>query len=202
MIQIGGTLNIELTKTKFKFGKLKYTGKSEKNVIMALFKELYDKDEDKIIRHILDSKAKNIPINFKNTKGIAEIVHNYQYSSKDVSNFVKVFKSLNTKNRLEVLTRLNIRNLRRDEDCKSYTIENHAHRELVDIGIKQLEELQRIHDLLELPKESKLHVWLSPSSIIIKKGRLSKKEKKELKKQTRKSKKKLAKEQKQNKCNT
>lgn len=30
MIQIGGTLNIELTKTKLKFGTLNYTGKSEK----------------------------------------------------------------------------------------------------------------------------------------------------------------------------
>ena len=186
MIQIGGTINIQLNKQKFKFGKGNFTGKSEKNVIMALFKEIYNKDEDAIIKHILNSKSKKI--NESNLKGVAEIVHNYQFSSKEVSDFVLVFKSLNSHNRQEVLNRINIRNIRRDEDCKTYTVEDPSHRELVNIGIKQYEKIKRINDLIELPRESRLHRWLSPTSII-KKNRLSKKEKKALKKQASKEKK-------------
>ena len=186
MIQIGGTIDIQLKKEKFKFGKGNYTGRSEKNVIMALFYEIYGKDEDSIIRHILNSKNKKI--NMSNLKGIAEIVHNYQFSSKEVSDFVIVFKSLNSSSREEVLKQIEIRNNRRDEDCKSYTVEDPAHRALVDVGINQHQKLQRIHDLLELPKESRLHSWLSPKPII-KKNRLSKKEKKALKKQALKEKK-------------
>ena len=53
MIQIGGSIDIEFKKNKFKFGKVNYTGKSEKNVIMALFKQLYDIDENVIINHII-----------------------------------------------------------------------------------------------------------------------------------------------------
>ena len=190
MIQIGGTINIQLNKQKFKFGKGNYTGKSEKNVIIALFKELYNKDEDAMIRHILNSKNKKI--NLSNVKGISEIVHNYQFSSKEVSDFVVVFKSLNRSNRNEVLKQIDIRNKKRDEDCKSYTIEDSSHRELVIIGIKQYQKIERINDLLELPQQSRLHRWISEKPII-KKNRLSKKEKKALKKQAakeRKSKKK------------
>ena len=186
MIQIGGTIDIQLNKEKFKFGKGNYTGRSEKNVIMALFKELYGKDEDAIINHILNSKNKKI--NYSNLKGISEIVHNYQFSSKEVSDFVIVFKSLNNSNRQEVLKQINIRNVRRDEDCKSYTEEDPAHRALVHVGIKQYEKLERIHDLIELSKKSRLHRWISPTPII-RKNRLSKKEKKELKKQALKDKK-------------
>ena len=84
------------------------------------------------------------------------------------------------------------RNKRRDEDCKSYSYEDPAHRELVNIGINQYKKLERINDLLKLPNDSRLHRWISPKPII-KKNRLSKKEKKALKKQSykeRKSKKK------------
>jgi hypothetical protein len=190
MIQIGGTIDIQFKKEKFKFGKGNYTGRSEKNVIVSLFKELYNNDEDAMIKHILNSKHKKT--NLSNLKGIAEVVHNYQFSSKEVSDFVIVFKSLNTSNRKEVLNKINIRNIKRNEDCQSYTVEDPAHRALVDVGINQYQKLERIHDLLELPKESKLHRWISPTPII-KKNRLSKKEKKALKKQAtkeRKSKKK------------
>ena len=193
MIQIGGTINIQLKKEQFKFGKSNYTGKSERNVIMALFNEIYGKDEDAIIRHILNSKNKKI--NLSNLKGIAEVVHNYQFSSKEVSDFVIVFKSLNSSNREEVLKQIDIRNKRRDEDCKSYTVEDPSHRELVNIGINQYKKLERIHDLIELSKESRLHTWLSPTPII-KKNRLSKKEKKALKKQALKEKKSKKKKQK------
>ena len=194
-IQLGGTIDIELKKNKFKFGKGNYTGRSEKNVIIALFKQLYGKDEDAIIRHILNSKNKKI--NESNIKGISEIIHNYQFSSKENSDFVNVFKTLNSKNREEVLKQINIRNERRDEDCKSYTEEDPAHRELVSIGIKQYKKLERIHDLIELPKESKLHMWLSPKPII-KKNRLSKKEKKALRRQALKEKKKSKKNREKN----
>ena len=123
----------------------------KKNVILALFKELYGKDEDKIIKHILTSKNKKV--NTKNMKGISEIVHNYQFSSKkEVSDFVIVFKSLNSSNRKEVLKQIKIRNKRRDEDCKSYTVEDKGHRELVEVGVKQYDKLKRINDLIELPK--------------------------------------------------
>lgn len=192
MIQIGGTIDIQLKKEKFKFGKGNYTGRSEKNVIMALFYEIYGKDEDSIIRHILNSKNKKL--NTSNLKGIAEIVHNYQFASKEVSDFVIVFKSLSSLGRQEVLKQIYIRNQRRDEDCKSYTVEDPAHRALVDVGINQYQKLERIHDLLELPKESRLHKWLSPTPII-KKNRLSKKEKKAQKKQALKEKKKSKKKQ-------
>lgn len=190
MIQIGGTINIQVNKNKFKFGKGNFTGRSEKNVIMALFKELYKKDEDAIINHILNSKNKKI--NTSNLKGISEIVHNYQFSSKETSDFVITFKSLNSSNREEVLKQLNTRNNRRDEDCKSYTLEDPAHRALINVGIKQYQKLERINDLMELSKESRLHRWLSPTPII-RKNRLSKKEKKALKKEKRKSKKKKTK---------
>lgn len=190
MIQVGGTIDIQLNKKKFKFGKGNFTGRSERNVILALFKELYDKDEDSMIMHILNSKNKKI--NLLNLKGISEIVHNYQFSSKEVSDFVIVFKSLNNSNRNEVLNQIDNRNKRRDEDCKSYSYEDPAHRELVNIGINQYKKLERINDLLKLPYDSRLHRWISPKPII-KKNRLSKKEKKALKKQSykeRKSKKK------------
>ena len=42
-------------------------------------------------------------INESNIKGINEIVHNYQFSSKENSDFVNIFKTLNTNNREEVL---------------------------------------------------------------------------------------------------
>ncbi len=186
MIQIGGTINIQLKQEKFKFGKGNYTGKSEKNVIMALFYEIYGKDEDSIIRHILNSKNKKV--DFSNLKGISEIVHNYQFSSKEVSDFVIIFKSLSSSSREEVLKQIDTRNKRRDEDCRSYTVEDPAHRALVDVGINQYKKLERIHDLLELPKESRLHSWLS-NKPIKKKNRLSKKEKKAVKKQALKEKK-------------
>jgi hypothetical protein len=184
MIQIGGSIDIEFKKDKFKFGKVNFTGKSEKNVIMALFKQLYDIDENVIINHIISSKDKKI--NIKNLRGISEIVHNYQYSSKVTSDFVLVFKSLNLRNRIEVLRQIDIRNKKRDEDCKSYTEEDPVHRELVNIGIKQYYKLQRMHDLMDLSKNSRLHLWLS-NKPIIKKNRLSKTEKKQLKKQARKN---------------
>ena len=187
MIQIGGTIDIEFKKEKFKFGKGNYTGRGEKNVIMALFKELYGKDENAIIKHILNSKNKQL--NTKNLKGISEIVHNYQFSSKEVSDFVKIFKTLNRYNRDEVLKQMKNRNKRRDEDCKSYTVEDKGHRALVEVGIKQYNKLERINDLMNLNKNSKLHTWLSPKPII-KKDRLSKKEKKLLRKEERKSRKK------------
>ena len=169
-----GQLILNLKKKKFKFGSCNYTGKSEKNVIIALFKQLYNSDEDIIINHILSSKEKKIDI--KNLKGISEIIHNYQYSSKDNSDFVLVFKSLNNKNRVNVLKQIDIRNKRRHEDCKSYNVEDPAHRELVNIGIKQLNKLQRIHELMNLSKQSRLHLWISEKPII-KKNRLSRKKK-------------------------
>ena len=186
-IQLGGAIDIELKKNKFKFGKGNYTGRSEKNVIIALFRQLYGKDEDTIIRHILNSKNKKI--NESNIKGINEIVHNYQFSSKENSDFVNIFKTLNTNNREEVLKQLKIRNEKRDEDCKSYTEEDPSHRQLVNIGVKQYNKLKRIHDLMELPRESKLHNWLSPKSLK-RKNKLSKKEKKALRRQAIKDKKK------------
>ena len=180
-----GTIDIQLKKKNLNLGKRHYMGRSEKNVMMALFYENMA-NEDLIIKHILNSKNKKL--NTSNLKGIAEIVHNYQFASKEVSDFVIVFKSLSSLGRQEVLKQIDIRNQRRDEDCKSYTVEDPAHRALVDVGINQYQKLERIHDLLELPKESRLHKWLSPTSII-KKNRLSKKEKKALKKQALKEKK-------------
>lgn len=101
--------------------------------------------------------------------------------------FVKIFKSLPSNQRIKVLKQINIRNNRRKEDIDSYTIIDIGHKELLDVGIKQYQKLLRIHELLDIPKESRLHTYLS-NSTIIRKNRLSKKEKKMLKKQQRKSK--------------
>lgn len=184
MIQIGGTLNIELKNNNYKFGKLNFTGRAEKNVIVALFREIYGNNENLIIRHIIDSKNKDL----RDLKKISQVIHNYQYSSKNNSDFVNVFKSLNKENRIEVLRQLNLRNKKRKEDLNSYTVIDKGHEELVKIGIIQYDKIKRINDLIELPKESRLHVWIS-NKPIVKKNRLTKKEKKQLRKSIRKERK-------------
>lgn len=62
-----------------------FTGKGDKNVIMALFSNLYGKDENAIINHIL--KLKNIPIDKTNLKDISKIIYNFQMDSKENSDF-------------------------------------------------------------------------------------------------------------------
>ena len=193
-IQIGGGINIVLKTNKLKFGKCNRSGKAEKDLVIALLSPKYGNDEHAIIYHILTSKGRK-SINTKNLKGIGEIVHNYQNSSKENSDFVVQFINLSPTDRENVLNKINLRNKKRDEDCKAYNVECSDHRELVDIGVKQLEKLQRIHDLKMLNSQSKLHMWIDPTRKFSQKqkNRLSKKEKKELKKQhakQRKSKKK------------
>lgn len=188
MIQIGGTLTIDLKKDKYKFGKTNFTGKGDKNVIMALFLNLYGKDEHQIINHILNSK--NSTIEKTDLSGISKIIHNFQLGSKENSDFVKIFKTLPSSQRSEVLKQIKLRNNKRKEDLESYTVIDKGHKELFDVGLKQYEKLLRIHELLDIPEESRLHTYLF-SKPIKNKNRLSKKEKKMLKKQQRKSKKKI-----------
>ena len=187
MIQIGGTLIIDFKKDKYKFGKTNFTGRGDKNVIMALFFNLYGKDENQIINHIL--QLKNKPIDKSNLEGISKIIHNFQLGSKENSDFVKIFKTLSSSQRSEVLKQIKIRNNKRKEDLESYTVIDKGHKELLDVGLKQHQKLLRIHELLDIPEESRLHTYLF-SKPIKNKNRLSKKEKKMLKKQQRKSKKK------------
>lgn len=188
MIQIGGTVNISLKKNKLVFGKSNRSGKAEKQVILALLADNYMGDEEKIIEHILTSKGRKT-INKKNLKIIGEILHNYQYSSKENSDFVIQFKLLSKLQREAVLHSIQMRNIKRDEDCKAYEVECSNHRELVDIGIKQYEKLERIHSMMELDPKSKLHLWSDPTIKFTEKQktRLSKKEKKNMRKEQRKS---------------
>ena len=191
MILIGGTLSIDTKKDKLVFGKCNRSGKAEKAVVMALLGDLYSGNEELIILHIVSSKSKK-PINKKNLKGLGEIVHNYQNSSKENSDFVEQFKRLSASQREKVLDAIIIRNRKRDEDCKAYKQECGHHRELVNIGEKQYEKLENIHSMMRLDPRSKLHMWSNPRMKFTdkQKNRLSKKEKKELKKQHKKSKKK------------
>ena len=188
MIQIGGTLQISLKKNKLCFGKTNRSGKAEKQVILALLANRYMGDEERIIEHIVTSKGRK-SINKKNLKGIGEIIHNYQFASKENSDFVNQFKSLNKLERNNVLDAIQMRNIKRDEDCKAYDVECSNHRELIDIGVKQYEKLERIHSMMELDPKSKLHLWTDPTIKFTEKQktRLSKKEKKELRKEHRKS---------------
>ena len=76
---------------------------------MALLGDLYSGNEELIILHIVSSKSKK-PINKKNLKGLGEIVHNYQNSSKENSDFVEQFKRLSAPLREKVLDAILVRN--------------------------------------------------------------------------------------------
>ena len=188
MIQIGGTIKVQVQSNNFKFGKSNKSGKAEIKVIMAILGDKYSRDENLIIEYITSKRKDKSKLNMKH---VSEVVHNYQFASKETSNFVKDFKLLNRSQREKVLLAIRERNIRRDKDCREYNKECAYHRELVNIGETQLEKLTRIHDFMVLDKRSMLHKWTNPTQKFSQKqkNRLSKKEKKALKKEHRKSKK-------------
>jgi len=183
MIQLGGTNSINLKNNKLGFGKSNRSGNAEKQIILALLSDKYYGDEELIIEHIITSRGIKY-INKSNLHGIGEIIHNYQFMSKHNSDFVIQFKSLNREQRECVLDAITNRNNKRDDDCKSYEIECVSHRDLVNIGKKQYEKLEGIHSMKLLDSRSKLHLWCDPTIKFTdkQKNRLSKKEKKQLKK--------------------
>jgi len=188
MIQIGGTIKIQLKGVDFKWGKSNKSGKAEIKVIMALLGDKYSRDENLIIEHITSKKKDKGKLNMKQ---VSEAVHNYQFASKEASNFVKDFKLLNRSHREKVLVAIRERNIKRNEDCREYNKECEYHRQLVSIGETQLEKLTRIHDFMVLDKRSMLHKWTNPTQKFSQKqkNRLSKKEKKDFRKEHRRSKK-------------
>lgn len=187
MIQQGGTIKIQIKNKKFVFGKSNKSGKAEEKVLMELLGNKFSNDQNLVIEYITKKKADSKI----NLKILSEAIHNYQYASKETSDFVKQFKSLDKLKRERVLDAIRQRNIKRDKDCKQYNKECASHRDLVNIGEIQLEKLTRMHDFMSLDKRSKLHKWTDPTQKFSQKqkNRLSKKEKKELKKHYRKSRK-------------
>ena len=183
MIHLGENLSINFKNNILSFGRSNRSGNSEKQIILALLSDKYYGDEEQIIYHIISSRS-NKPINKSNIAGIGGIIHNYQFMSKDTSDFVIQFKLLPIEHREKVLYTILNRNKKRDEDCKSYDEECPHHRSLVNIGIKQYEKLEGIHSMMILDIRSKLHLWKDPTIKFTEKQRtrLSKKEKKQLKK--------------------
>ena len=183
MIHVGGSFNIILKNGDFKWGKSNKSGKAEIRVILALLGDRYSRNVNLIIEHIKRITFRDRPVS---EAAISKAVHNYQYGSKDSSNFVRDFKLLSGPQREEVLKAIEERNEIRRADCRAHNKkcasaargtappQTASHMGLVIIGETQLKKLTKIHNVLErqkrihdftlLDRHSRLHKWTNLTS--------------------------------------